>query len=82
MAKKEESVEPRVLPSPRLLPWHSAAIAQLRGAWKADRLPHADLELGSGRDGLCDESCDSTNGSETASGDQATERLRQLRLHS
>ncbi len=54
MAKKEEQAEPRVLPSPRLLPWHSAAIAQLRRAWTADRLPHAILVQGA--DGLGTES--------------------------
>jgi DNA polymerase III subunit delta' len=54
MAKKDETAEPRVLPSPRLLPWHSAALAQLRGAWKAERLPHAILVQGA--DGLGTES--------------------------
>ncbi|WP_116813141.1 DNA polymerase III subunit delta' [Steroidobacter cummioxidans] len=46
MAKKDEQSEPRSLPSPRLLPWHSAAIAQLRHAWTANRLPHAILVQG------------------------------------
>jgi DNA polymerase-3 subunit delta' len=46
MAKKDEQAEPRVLPSPRLLPWHSAAIAQLRQAWTTNRLPHAILVQG------------------------------------
>ena len=51
MAKKsEEQVEARALPSPRLLPWHSAAVAQLRQAWSANRLPHAILLQGA--DGL------------------------------
>jgi DNA polymerase-3 subunit delta' len=46
MAKKEEQAEPQALPSPRLLPWHSAAIGQLRQAWSANRLPHAILVQG------------------------------------
>jgi DNA polymerase-3 subunit delta' len=46
MAKKDEQAEPRTLPSPRLLPWHSAAIGQLRQAWTANRLPHAILVQG------------------------------------
>ncbi|MFC4307552.1 DNA polymerase III subunit delta' [Steroidobacter flavus] len=46
MAKKEETAEPRTLPSPRLLPWHSEAIAQLKHAWTANRLPHAILVQG------------------------------------
>lgn len=46
MAKKDEAPEPQPLPSPRLLPWHSAAIAQLRQAWAANRLPHAILLQG------------------------------------
>ncbi|WP_129782039.1 DNA polymerase III subunit delta' [Peristeroidobacter soli] len=46
MAKKEEQAEPRTLPSPRLLPWHSEAIAQLKHAWTANRLPHAILVQG------------------------------------
>ncbi len=46
MAKKEEQAEPQALPSPRLLPWHSAAIAQLKQAWTANRLPHAILVQG------------------------------------
>jgi len=44
--KKEEQAEPQALPSPRLLPWHSAAIGQLRQAWTANRLPHAILVQG------------------------------------
>lgn len=50
MAKKETQSEPQQLPSPRLLPWHSAATAQLRQAWTAKRLPHAILVQGA--DGL------------------------------
>lgn len=46
MAKKEERAEPQPLPSPRLLPWHSAAIGQIRQAWTANRLPHAILVQG------------------------------------
>lgn len=49
MAEKDKS-EPRPLPSPRLLPWHSTVIAQLRQAWSANRLPHAILVQGA--DGL------------------------------
>jgi DNA polymerase-3 subunit delta' len=37
-------------PSARLLPWHEAAIGQLRAAWSAGRFPHALLLTGS--DGL------------------------------
>jgi DNA polymerase III subunit delta' len=37
-------------PTARLLPWHEGAIAQLRLAWSAKRLPHALLLTGS--DGL------------------------------
>jgi DNA polymerase-3 subunit delta' len=54
MAKKEEQAEPRELPRPRLLPWHASAIAQLRQAWSANRLPHAILVQGA--DGLGTES--------------------------
>nr|WP_298727487.1 DNA polymerase III subunit delta' [uncultured Steroidobacter sp.] len=54
MAKKEEQSEPQSLPSPRLLPWHSGAIAQLRQAWTANRLPHAILVQGA--EGLGSES--------------------------
>ncbi|HWK52306.1 MAG TPA: DNA polymerase III subunit delta', partial [Steroidobacter sp.] len=54
MAKKAEQSEPRSLPSPRLLPWHSAAIAQLRQAWTSNRLPHAILVQGA--EGLGSES--------------------------
>ena len=50
MAKKDEQPEAQPLPSPRLLPWHSAATAQLRQAWAANRLPHAILVQGA--DGL------------------------------
>lgn len=50
MAKKDDPVEAPQLPSPRLLPWHSAATAQLRQAWTANRLPHAILVQGA--DGL------------------------------
>ncbi|MBM0105581.1 DNA polymerase III subunit delta' [Steroidobacter sp. S1-65] len=46
MAKKDEQPAPQPLPSPRLLPWHSAAISQLRQAWSANRLPHAILVQG------------------------------------
>lgn len=35
---------------PRLLPWHDAAAAQLRAAWRAQRMPHALLVAGA--DGL------------------------------
>jgi len=37
-------------PLPRLLPWHAAAVEQLKSAWSADRLPHAILLQGA--DGL------------------------------
>lgn len=37
-------------PAPRLLPWHEAAVDQLRAAWAAARLPHALLIQGA--DGL------------------------------
>jgi DNA polymerase-3 subunit delta' len=50
MAKKDEQPDTPPLPSPRLLPWHSAATAQLRQAWTANRLPHAILVQGA--DGL------------------------------
>lgn len=50
MAKKVEQPEVQPLPSPRLLPWHSAATEQLRQAWAANRLPHAILVQGA--DGL------------------------------
>lgn len=50
MAKKDQQPEAQPLPSPRLLPWHSAATAQLRQAWTANRLPHAILVQGA--DGL------------------------------
>lgn len=33
-------------PLPRLLPWHAHAATQLRGAWTANRLPHALLLQG------------------------------------
>jgi DNA polymerase III subunit delta' len=46
MAAKEKQAEPQPLPSPRLLPWHSAATAQVRQAWAANRLPHAILVQG------------------------------------
>jgi DNA polymerase III subunit delta' len=48
MAEKEKPVEPR--PTARLLPWHAEATAQLRYAWRANRLPHAILIHGA--DGL------------------------------
>ncbi|MDY6948867.1 MAG: DNA polymerase III subunit delta' [Pseudomonadota bacterium] len=50
MAKKDQQPESRPLPTPRLLPWHAAASAQLRQAWAANRLPHAILVQGA--DGL------------------------------
>lgn len=50
MAKKSVPAEAPPLPSPRLLPWHLAATAQLRQAWVANRLPHAILVQGA--DGL------------------------------
>lgn len=34
---------PSNFPPPRLLPWHSAAVEQLRQAWSSGRLPHALL---------------------------------------
>lgn len=50
MAAKDKQPEPQPLPSPRLFPWHATAIAQLRQAWAANRLPHAILVQGA--DGL------------------------------
>jgi DNA polymerase III subunit delta' len=38
--------KPQRLPAPRLLPWQTAAVAQLRLAWTANRLPHALLLQG------------------------------------
>lgn len=46
MAKKDEQSAPQPLPKPHLLPWHATAIAQLRQAWGANRLPHAILVQG------------------------------------
>lgn len=34
---------PASIPEARLLPWHADAVAQLRAAWSAQRLPHALL---------------------------------------
>jgi len=34
------------IPAPRLLPWHASAAAQLRQAWRSNRLPHALLLQG------------------------------------
>lgn len=44
----EESIIPT--PAPRLLPWHEAAVEQLRAAWATAHLPHALLIQGA--DGL------------------------------
>lgn len=70
MAEKES--QPAPLPMPRLLPWHTEATAQLRQAWKAQRLPHAILVQGA--DGLGKRAfaawlagavlCDKSNGAE------------------
>ncbi len=40
--------DPKVatIPAPRLLPWHTTAVEQLRGAWRNEHLPHALLLQG------------------------------------